>query len=156
MNDTRKCFSCGKEKPEKEFPGTTKRTCTACKTRKHNKSVSGSHEAYLRDLCAKAKYAVNSGRRAEHVEWRLKPQDLIDLWDKQEGRCAVSGVILTHHKDGSGHKDFNASIDRISNDRSYSPDNIQLVCYRVNIMRHSLSGDMFFWWIRTINDFSCS
>lgn len=155
MSKTRKCISCGKEKSENEFPDNTKKTCTACKSRKHNRNVSGDHKAFLRDLCSKAKYAVNSGRRADHVEWRLKPEDLYDLWDAQKGRCAVSGVVLTHHKDGSGHKDFNVSMDRICNDRSYSPDNIQLVCYRVNIMRHTLSADMFYWWIRTINDFSC-
>lgn len=156
MDNTRKCFSCGKEKSENDFPDSTKRICTACKARRHNKNVSGDHKAYLRDLFSKAKYAVNKGRRAEHIEWRLQPEDLYELWDVQKGRCALSGVILTHHKDGSGHKDFNASIDRISNDRSYSPDNIQLVCYRVNIMRHTLPGDMFYWWIRTINDFSCN
>ena len=155
MDKTRKCSSCGSEKLETDFPDRSKKTCTACKARKHNKNVSGSHEAYLRDLCSKAKYAVNNGRRADHIEWRITPEDLVRLWDEQEGRCDVSVVILTHHKDGSGHKDFNVSMDRISNDRSYSPDNIQLVCYRVNIMRHSLSGDMFYWWIRTINDFSC-
>jgi len=154
MENTRECSSCGKSKPETDFPGN-KKTCAACKTRKHQQTVSGNHEAFLRDLYAKAKYAVNKGARKEHVEWRIAVDDLVALWAKQEGRCAISGVVLTHHKDGSGRKDFNASIDRINNDRSYSPDNIQLVCFRVNIMKHNLSEDMFHWWVRTINDFSC-
>lgn len=155
MSGTRKCDSCGREKDLSEFPDDNKRTCSSCKIRRHQQIVSGSPEAYLKSLHTKAKSAVNAGKRADHVEWLLTPEVLIDLWKSQGGRCAVSGMVLTHHKDGCGHKDFNASIDRINNDRSYTPDNVRLVCYRVNILRHSLTEDMFYFWIRTIHDFSC-
>lgn len=61
---------------------------------------------------------------------------------------------MTHHVDGRGTKDFNASIDRINPDLGYTPQNIQLVTYRVNIMRHTLSVDMFWWWVKNIHDTS--
>jgi phage FluMu protein Com len=154
--NTIRCNSCGQEKTASEFSADNKKTCLVCKVRKHEQYVSEDHKRFLRTLYTKAKSAVKNGKRAEHVKWHISADDLIKLWAEQEGRCAVSGVILTHHKDGSGYKDFNASIDRINNERGYTPDNIRLVCYRANIMRHSLSGDMFYWWIRTINDFSCN
>ena len=97
---------------------------------------------------------LNKKRVNDHV-WEITPQDLIDKWEEQGGRCAISGVILTHHIDGGGHKDFNASLDRISPEHGYTADNVQLVAYRINIMKHSLSEDMLFWWIKTIHDFSC-
>jgi hypothetical protein len=31
---------------------------------------------------------------------------------------------------------------------------VQLVAYRVNIMRHTLSMDMFWWWVKNIHDVS--
>ena len=46
-------------------------------------------------------------------------------------------------------------IDRINGEEGYTFHNIQLVCYRINIMKHTLSEDMFYWWVKTINDFSC-
>lgn len=61
---------------------------------------------------------------------------------------------MTHHIDGNGHKEFNASIDRINVDRGYTPQNVQLVAYRINIMRHTLSMDMFWWWVKNIHDVS--
>ena len=61
---------------------------------------------------------------------------------------------MTHHVDGRGTKEFNASIDRINPDLGYAPQNIQLVAYRVNIMRHTLSVDMFWWWVKNIHDTS--
>ena len=61
---------------------------------------------------------------------------------------------MTHHVDGRGAKEFNASIDRVNPDKGYTPQNIQLVAYRVNIMRHTLSMDMFWWWVKNIHDAS--
>jgi len=112
--------------------------------------MDGSHEAYLRNLISKLKHS----RQKTH-EWSLSPKDLFELWDEQNGRCAVSGVTLTHHLDGSGTKEFNASIDRINNDEGYSKVNVRLVAYRINIMRHTLSTDMFWWWVKTIHDYAC-
>lgn len=155
MNSTFRCDSCGQDKLEREFNKDNTRTCAACILRRHQRSVSKSHEAFLRNLYSKAKSAVKAGKRADHVVFLIEPEDVINLWHKQQGRCAVSGVVLTHHKDGSGRKDFNASLDRISSEHGYTVDNVQLVCYRANLMKHNLSEDMFYWWVRTIYDFSC-
>jgi len=38
---------------------------------------------------------------------------------------------------GEGYSDYNVSIDRISPSGRYERINIQLVCYRVNIMKHT-------------------
>jgi hypothetical protein len=61
---------------------------------------------------------------------------------------------MTHQRDGAygdGKKrDFNASIDRINPTGPYCLDNVQLVASRVNTMKHTLSQDMFLWWIKTI------
>jgi len=154
MDDMITCASCNKDLESQLFrKGRT--ICTACKQKQIEERVSRSYESYLRHLHSQSKSSVKCGKRADHVEWHIEPEDLVALWQKQEGKCAVSGVFLTHHKDGSGRKDYNASIDRISGDRGYTPQNIQLVAYRINIMKHTLSEDMFYWWIKTINDFSC-
>ena len=152
------CTLCNKELPVSEFEqypsGKRRMQCEPCRShhrqRKRQMVMQQSHEAYLRNLHAKLK----STRRKTHT-WGLVPEDLIEIWDEQKGRCAVSGIALTHHLDGSGTKEFNASIDRINNDQDYSRDNVRLVAYRINIMRHTLSTDMFWWWIKTIHDHSC-
>lgn len=152
------CTLCNIELPIDQFEqypsGTWRKTCEPCrmqhKQRKRHMVMQQSHEAYLRNLHTKLK----STRKKTHP-WNLVPEDLIEIWDKQKGRCAVSGVALTHHLDGSGAKEFNASIDRINNDQGYSRDNVRLVAYRINIMRHTLSLDMFWWWVKTIHDHSC-
>ena len=151
---TKECLSCKKTLDESEFR-VGRNVCMACKAQQHETRVSKSYANYLRNVYSQSKSTVKSGKRADHVEWDIEPEDLISLWEKQDGKCAISGVYLTHHQDGSGHKEYNASIDRISGDKGYSIHNVQLVCYRINIMKHTLSEDMFYWWVKTINDFSC-
>ena len=156
--DKRLCTLCKKELPRdqvEQYPsGSCRSQCEPCrmqhKQRKRHMVMQQSHEAYLKNLYSKLK----STRKKTHP-WSLVPDDLINIWVKQAGKCAVSGVALTHHLDGSGVKEFNASIDRINNEQGYSRDNVRLVAYRINIMRHTLSTDMFWWWVKTVHDHSC-
>jgi hypothetical protein len=150
----KECTSCGRFKDESEFY-KGRNECRACKTKRHETRISKSYESYLRNVCTQSSSAVKGGKRHKELRWEITWQDLVYLWEKQGGRCAISGVYLTHHKDGSGAKEYNASIDRINGDKDYTFHNVQLVCYRINIMKHTLSEDMFYWWVKTINDFSC-
>jgi len=150
----KQCAVCGRTKDESEFyKGRTE--CIACKTHRHETRISRSYESYLRNVCTQSMSAVKAGKRNREMAWEITPEDLVKLWEKQDGKCAISGVFLTHHKDGTGKKEYNASIDRICGDKGYTFHNVQLVCYRINIMKHTLSEDMFYWWVKTINDFSC-
>lgn len=149
-----RCKTCNKRNSETVFE-EGRNECTPCRTQRKEIAISATYTTYLALLYIGAKSKVVTKKRTRDLEFTIEREDLYALWVKQNGRCAVSGVFLTHHRDGSGTKEFNASIDRISNAKGYTPDNIQLVAYRVNIMMHSLPEDMFYWWIKTIHDFSC-
>ena len=148
------CYVCAKSLELSKFRQGRAR-CISCDTVSRRSGISLSYEAYLRNLHSQSKSARISDKSSRPVDWHLTPELLIALWEKQDGKCAISGVFLTHHKDGSGTKDFNASIDRINPTLSYTPENVQLVTYRMNLMKHTLSADMFYWWVKTIHDFSC-
>lgn len=81
----------------------------------------------------KAKLALN-----KEAKKNIKIEDLLNLWKKQDGICAISGIKMTHVR-GKGRINTNVSIDRIENNRGYTLDNIQLVCDRVNIMKNTMS-----------------
>ena len=150
---TKICVSCEKALEESDFPSGRK-TCAACKIQKAANRISKSYENYLRNLHSQSRSGNSTGAKYRGLEWSLTSEDLVKMWEKQNGKCALSGVYLTHHKDGSGRKEYNASIDRIAGEKGYTVQNTQLVCYRINLMKHTLSEDLFYWWIKTINDFS--
>lgn len=54
------------------------------------------------------------------------------------------------HATGFGTQRTNVSVDRIDPLKGYAPDNIQLVCYMVNMMRRELSTNELLDWCSAI------
>jgi hypothetical protein len=154
MVEVRTCARCKRDKEESDFPKPGATSCRACKTKAQQIRRSASPENYLKGVLASNRTS-HKRRTLMDMDYSITIEDLVDLWEKQEGQCALSNVFMTHHKDGSGTKEYNASIDRINGNKGYTPDNIQLVCYRINMMKSTLSEDLFYWWVKNINAFSC-
>ena len=155
MDNERVCSTCGTSKQLEDFPeykaGHRKKVCKVCNENTRRKRIGATYESYLDLICKQSK----SKNRKKDVLFTIDTEHLCGVWAAQQGRCALSGVMMTHHKDGLGRKDFNASMDRIVPEYGYVPGNVQLVCDRVNTMRHTLSMDMFYWWIKCIHEHSC-
>lgn len=158
---TKTCIACKETKPLEDFPpvANTPRhknatgrvnTCNTCTTNRRMKRQSGSMEIFLRELFTKSKSA-----RQKKFDWKIEPEDVIELWKEQEGRCALSGVYMTHHLDRGERKEFNASIDRIRSNEGYIPGNVQLVCQRVNTIKNDLDEASLYWWVKNIYDNMC-
>ena len=129
-------------------PRTKCKTCTQIHAREHGSS---NYRAFLTKLHSSSKHVrVKAG-----FTWEITVDDLVDLWEAQNGRCVATGLVMTHHRDGSGHKDFNASIDRLNPRIGYTTDNIRLVCYAVNIMKHKMDEGEFYFWVKSVYEKSC-
>lgn len=152
----KRCRECRELKPLSEFDtGRGAVVCAICYSVKRRLASSQGPAPYIRRLYAQLKYTHTNrkkNRGHQKAEFNIVIEDLFALWEKQEGRCAISGIALTYHRDGSGKKEFNASVDRIIPHDPYNKNNIQLVAHRVNIMKHELTEDLFFWWVKTIHD----
>lgn len=149
------CTSCNKKFPDKKFEENTnpkgiyfRSTCITCKNELANKKKSSSPEKFIRHLYTQLKYS----RKKKNPEfgWDIEPEHLIERWEEQKGRCALTNIVMTYAKDGSGKKEFNVSIDRINPLIGYIPSNMQLVCQRVNYMKHVLPEEELYWWCKNI------
>lgn len=150
----KKCRECKQLFPLSAFP-EDRVVCNICAQAKRKIATSKGYISYIKRVYSQMKYThTNRKDNKGHTkaDFNITVEDLVKVWERQEGRCALSGIVLTHHVDGSGRKDFNASIDRIVPHDPYNQNNVQLVAYRVNIMKHELTEDLFYWWIRTIHD----
>jgi hypothetical protein len=56
-------------------------------------------------------------------------EDMMTVWERCEGRCAVSGLEFSEVVVGTGRarKPYAPSLDRIDRSRGYEPDNVRLV-----------------------------
>lgn len=79
---------------------------------------------------------------------RKKGQDIISLdslevlWQKQNGKCALTGWDLTMEL-GKGNVNTNCSLDRIDSSQGYFDGNVQLVCRIANVAKNSFTSDEF-------------
>lgn len=78
----------------------------------------------------------------------VTPDMLLDLYIFQEGKCALTGRFMdyeTTDEEFAGKKcnPRVLTIDRIDSNRGYFIDNIQLVCWDVNLFKGKVNQDYF-------------
>jgi hypothetical protein len=58
----------------------------------------------------------------------ITKEDLINIWNKQNGRCYYSGIQMTPQPSSN----WQCSLERFDDDKGYTIDNIVLVCLEFN------------------------
>jgi hypothetical protein len=120
--------------------------CKTCDKKYRDKQTGLDQYSYIDKLYSKLRYEVQSGHRRKYrakLTWHISQAHLYNCYHKQKGKCALSGQKMTWLT-GQGKVDTNISVDRIDPTLGYEPDNIQLITYRCNIMKHNLKEKDFF------------
>lgn len=68
------------------------------------------------------------------MEFTVTKEQILEKWEKQGRKCALSGLDIGWAPVGRVHT---ISLDRIDNDRGYTPDNVQLLHKDINMMKHT-------------------
>jgi hypothetical protein len=102
-------------------------------------------EEQYTSLDGNLKGVLNKLRTAKQTRKELRLSELVALWKKQEGRCAITGIEMTYRAREGSLFPYNVSIDRIVpkfDGGTYEIDNIQLVCKIANdIKKHYRGSD---------------
>ena len=127
--------------------------CKKCNVDRVTATIASSSKAFLQSSACAHKDNLNKSnskrRTAFYADSCVCTQVLCDLWKEQDGKCAVTGLPMTHIR-GKGFVTTNASIDRIDNTAGYTRDNIRLVCRQVNVMKGQLSDDELMKWCHRV------
>lgn len=90
---------------------------------------------------------IKSKATERKLEFKVSQKYLADLFDKQNRKCALSGLDITlSTKIKNGNSDFNfitASVDRINSSLGYTEDNVQWVHKDINKMKMAYANDYF-------------
>lgn len=106
--------------------------------------VSGTLMTYLR---RKAK--------ERNLSFELTSEQLWELFQKQNGKCALSGVelVLTttiNKQNNLDRSQLTASLDRINNLQGYTIDNVQWIHKTLNLMRREYTVNEFVHWCKLV------
>lgn len=161
-----KCKRCNQKKPQDSFKelryyvpvrhGRAVRMlhpfCDGCRTDRKAKwagleCYDAKVDDYLRRLASRQKGCA----RPRNIAFLIEPDDVIDLFVLQKGRCALSGIKMMVEEGFVGSKNwFAASIDRIDSKGNYALDNVQLVCAGVNLLKQDMPQAMFIEFCRKV------
>lgn len=112
--------------------------CKACS----NKQVSNCHRGWHRGIRVSWFNQFKAGAETRGLDWTLTIDDVADVYDKQNGLCALTDESIAFPEVGHPQKAI-ASIDRIDSAKGYVKENIQLVTRQVNMMKQSYSQELF-------------
>ena len=104
-----------------------------------NELKSNNLRVYLADVLKTSKQSAKKRNIDCH---ELDVDFLVELYNKQNGKCAISGIPMTHIA-GQGIIPTNISMDRIDNSVGYKKDNVQLTCRFINHAKMNMSMEEF-------------
>ena len=102
--------------------------------------------AWYETLIALNENVTNSRKRArnQELDFDFTLEDLVKIWIKQAGLCALTGVELDNKAGSPSQKNpFRASVDRVDSDKGYTRDNIRLLCHWANNAKSTYDDRMF-------------
>ncbi len=156
VRKTKVCIDCVKELPIGRFhrkrDAADKHTsyCKECgnarsiKWQRDNKDRIASKR--LKDRQKSPRWSLNVNLRcalARHAtENPATLDDLMALWNQQDGKCALSSIQMTWAQ--GKILPTSITLDRISHDDGYSIENIRLVCHAINSFRGRMTDDEMF------------
>lgn len=98
------------------------------------------------------------GAKIRKYEWSLTNNYLWELYQKQDGKCSLSGVDLSFSESGIGKKGAKdvstASLDRIDSTKGYTAGNVQWIHKDINKMKNNQPQESFLEWCKLINNYN--
>lgn len=119
-----------------------KTTCKECQKKKGAEYVSTSYESFLKNILRGIKSDIKRKYKCDS-EMDIDFEFLKGLYEKQEGKCAITGIKLEYEQVRGKKNLKNISVDRIDSKKGYIRGNIQLVCTWANLAKTNLSQDEF-------------
>lgn len=137
------CPSCKEQQSylRKNYAEESLRNNKECK-KCANKKTEKCHRGWHRNIRVSWFNTFKSGAELRGIRWELTIDDVADLMEIQNYKCALTGWDIEFPKVGHPQKAI-ASLDRIDSKKHYSKDNTQLVTRQVNMMKQHYSQEDF-------------
>jgi hypothetical protein len=133
------CVDCSRIVRERRRQNIERVLLRQRERRKRNHQHDVNPSTWLTTLLNRARRVNRHSKFRRHIACDLTHGQLCELLEKQQGRCAVTGMIMTYRL---GHL-LSCSIDRVDSAGIYTISNVVFTCRWVNIGRGSHNIETF-------------
>jgi hypothetical protein len=136
---------------------TSCKSCSAKETLKNHPNPVFAKRAHfgVGDITKTYWYAIRQGAQKRNIEFDITIEQAWELFVKQNGKCALSGVDIQLSSDlkkcNPDYSKITASLDRIDSTKGYILNNIQWVHKTVNYIKRDLDQEEFITWCQLIS-----
>lgn len=143
------CHICGEYKDQSEFSehpyyvyrNNKDKRCKHCKQIQNKQARKNySNETKLYKVLQERWLGARDRANNKGIPFTITKEDLLELWENQEGLCNISKIPMTFELD-NGRVFTNVSVDQKNPGQGYTKDNIQLVCSAVNQLKSNWDMD---------------
>lgn len=109
--------------------------CSNCANRKYVGKLSGTFYGHIKH-----------GASSRKIEFDVTQEYLWELYQKQHGKCKLSGIPIDFADTLEEHKKYRlttASLDRIDSSKGYTETNVQWIHKDINMMKQRFSQEYF-------------
>lgn len=99
-------------------------------------------------------FSLENGANRRNIPFNITLDQLWELFVKQDGKCALSGLNIRFHLPGEKCTEQTASVDRINSDLGYTIDNIRWVHKTINLMKMDLQNQEFIYLCKKVAEYS--
>ena len=85
---------------------------------------------------------IKKGADRRKISFNITIQEMWDVYEKQEGKCAITGMPIWFGRVRVSHE-TNASLDRIDSVKGYTKDNVEWVLKDINRAKGTLDKEYF-------------
>lgn len=107
---------------------------------------------YVGKLSKDVFHKMKNNAISRNLEFEIDMKYLWELYEKQNGKCALSGVTIEFGKKTIDNR--TASIDRIDSSKGYTVGNLQWVHKDINTIKWDLPCDKFIELCKLISDYN--
>ena len=147
MSIKKRCRQCGKKKSLSRFHADQKGrhgvrgSCRKCENARKRES----YRANISNEERKAHKILNAARqraRKRGADFSIAIEDVMP--QIHLGACSVTGIPFNYESPGHGIRNpYGPSIDRIDSSKGYTPDNIRIVIFALNLMLADFGDEVF-------------
>lgn len=94
-------------------------------------------------ISARYYHSLVNGAKRRRLVFKITLDQIWNLFEKQNHKCALSGILLKFNNPGERATEQTASLDRIDSNKGYTIDNVRWVHKTINNMRGELSDSTF-------------
>ncbi len=147
-----KCLYCDGNF-ERRFSSVRRQEIKSCGCNEHPASNKSNAWKGFGEIGSSYFNVIKRGAVKRGLKFKIKIQQIWNLFLKQERKCRLSGVKLTFAR-SSDQLRKTASLDRIDSDKGYTIGNIQWIHKKVNFMKQNMSDREFLRWVKIIYEYN--